>query len=298
VVTAGGQRTVIAALTPRAYCDPCSGHIAECLDELPSAYGRLEAELGESSRRGQAVHVPFGPRLPLRENVDALMRRMAAILCAWEARVRATARLVPRDAAQPVDSPRSVSAAVETLSLNLGVLLALQPGWMTTTLPLELGRHGRPAVISAKTEDTYGDAEIVRLGVDCITVMTRLDGEAAGADILRLHYRCLAILGEVSGHADTLDGVPCRRCEDMALERAEPPSDPKLAVMWSVCASCRDQMDREDFTAWAAMYSRWADDSGLVCKRCQGKRCDECVYPACACTGTHPLRRVLSGAQL
>jgi len=164
----------------------------------------------------------------------------------------------------------------------------LQPGWMTRMVPLAQGRHGQPAAISDAAVELYGDSEIVRVGVDQVTLMTQLGGEAAGAEILRLHYRSLAILGEVSEQAETLDGVPCRKCEDMALERAEPPSDPSLPAMWSQCASCRDQMSHEDFAAWAAMYAKWAEDMALTCKRCQGERCSECVYPGCGCQSAQP----------
>jgi hypothetical protein len=82
----------------------------------------------------------------------------------------------------------------------------------------------------------------------------------------------------------------------MALERAEPPSDPALPVMWSQCASCRDQMNREDFTAWAAMYAKWADGSGLTCSRCQQGRHGECIYSGCACSAPqdHAARRAVA----
>ena len=65
----------------------------------------------------------------------------------------------------------------------------------------------------------------------------------------------------------------------MALERAEPPSDPSLPAMYSQCASCHAQMSREDFTAWAAMYAAWADDCALVCRRCKGGNCATAPTP-------------------
>ena len=338
ITTEDGKAVITPAFTPRAYCEKCWAHICECLNELPQAYGRLGDELGEPSRRGEAVRVPFGPRLPLRENVDALMRLMATTLCGWEARVRAQLR-APRDPGKPVHTAEAVAAAAGTLVIQQSVLLALQPKWMTRTYPLPAGKpgdaHHRPgpgacrrcgrvitysaasglwwaadgtseitapcehepqevpvaqpwAPVPPDLEAEHADREIVRLGVDYVALMVELGAKDAGTEILRLHYRAQAILGECGQQAETLDGVPCRKCEDMALERAEPPSDPALPAMWSQCASCRDQMSHEDFAAWAAMYAKWADDAAPTCKRCQAERCGECVYPGCACQSPQP----------
>lgn len=291
VSTVDGKPVITAALTYRAYCDRCAAHIGECLDALPAAYVRLHGELGEAPRRGQMSHVPFGPRLPLREDIDALMRHMAVTLCSWEARVRAVARLEPRNPELAVDTARSVEQSAEKLATHLEVLLALQPGWMVRAVPLAPGRHGKPAAICDEAGmllerlEPIAETDIIRLGVDFIATLVTLDGQDAGREILQLHYKALSTLGETRQQAETLDGVPCRNpeCEDMALERAEPPSDPSLPAMYSQCASCHAQMSREDFTAWAAMYAAWADDSALVCRRCKGGRCRECTYSRCAC---------------
>jgi hypothetical protein len=317
VSTVNGETVITGALTPRAYCDMCTSHIRDCVLGLPGSWHLLGAGIGERPRTGQNSRSPFGPRLPLRENVDALMRLTAVILCGWEARIRVTARLTGRDALAPVHTIGAVKDAAGTIDRNLGVLLALQPGWMTRTVSLQRGpalgtttsrwaaRVGQPPIIADKAtgelveqlRDLAG-AEIVRLGVDHVTLLTQAGGEDAGAEILRLHYRALAILGEVGQRADTLDGVPCKSCEDMALEMAEPPSDPRLPAMYSQCASCRGQMSREDFIAWSAMYAKWADDLRLTCRRCQAQNCGECAYGLCACPADvpHPRRRVSSAA--
>ena len=91
---------------------------------------------------------------------------------------------------------------------------------------------------------------------------------------------------EIVRQRETLDGVPCRRCEAMALERAEPPSDPSKEAMWSECRECRDQMAKGGFDAWSAMYARWAESSGVACRRCQAGRCAECQWHACSCAAT------------
>jgi len=311
------------ARTPRSFCDDCAARIERCVGELPSAYGRLGAEIGMMPRRGQVTRSPFGPRLPLREDVDALMRLMACAVRGWEARVRAQVRWTP-PAPFPVDSAESVTRAAVTLTRdqNPGVLLALQPGWMTRSFSLHPGRRNPPAVdictlcgvagwyehfqmntghpyTTASQPDSLlaeldelaaagmGECEIVRMGVDFICVMTRLDGTAAGHEILHLHYRARRLLGETKAPRESFDGVPCRQCGDMgSLERAEPPSDPKIAAMHSRCASCGHAMDAKTYGQWAAWYSRWAQTAGpKTCKRCQRGKHDECAWSACSHDG-------------
>jgi len=255
IVTAGdGSRSVRPGLTSRGFCDPCRQHIAACLAELPSAYGRLEGELAERSRGSGTVRSPLGPRTPLREDVDALMRLLAETLAGWHERVAVVARLAMPDTAlsRQRDITRAVGHSAAVLEAHLTVLIALPPGPMW-----------RPR----------GDA----------MVLEDLAGTDAGHEILRLHYRCRAVLGETRAQPEILDGVPCKMCEAMALERAEPPSDPKREAMWSVCAACRHTMSLKDFRAWADWYARWAERAAPVCRRCQSGRCDECAWQACPC---------------
>ena len=88
-----GQRIVSPRRTYRNYCDPCAGYLAGCADELGDLYQRLEDAIGDPLQAEVRVHSPFGPQLPLREDIDAHMRLMAALLPGWEDRVSATARL-------------------------------------------------------------------------------------------------------------------------------------------------------------------------------------------------------------
>ena len=131
-----------------------------------------------------------------------------------------------------------------------------------------------------------GDDEITVCGDGWVRVMTRRDGRSAGLEILELHYRGRRLAGCVPAPRVRLDGVPCRRqdCDQMALELAEPPSDPSLPAMHSRCAACRDEMTREEYDEWAARYARWAQSAGTFpCSRCRLGRCGECRWDACQC---------------
>lgn len=264
IITENGERVIIPARTYSAFCPACRDLIGRCLTELPAAYGRLAQEIGEPVRRNSSVRTPLGPSLPLRADVDDVMRSICEILQSWEERVRDIARLsvIDTEASRRRDMAAAVARAVITLSPRLDVLFALEDGPMVRAVPVP-GHKGEPEQIT----------------------LADLDGRDAGEEILRLHRRAQLILGEAASRPETLDGVPCKRCEAMSLERAEPPSDPSREAMWSQCCvlSCRHQMTRRDFDAWSAWYAKWASSSGIDCRRCQQDRHGECQWKACAC---------------
>jgi hypothetical protein len=300
---------------PRAYCDRDRGVILSKLGDLPGGYDRLGEEMEELRAAGSALRMPFGPKLPLHEGMDALRSEMARTLVAWHARVAGLARLSMPDAEALFSRPRTAlarSVAVLCAETHIDTLLGLQPGWMTRYVPVALRglpevsrdpiarpRH-RVAAADWRPDETvaagrrfaplppevaqdYADCEIVSVGPGSIKLLVLLDGADAGLDIFSLHRRCQRLLGEVAGQAEILEGVPCRECEDFALERAEPPSDPAREAMYSVCWSCRHHMDLDTYRAWAAWYSRWADGARLECRRCHLGMHETCEYGRCQC---------------
>ena len=80
-----GERVVTPALTPRPYCDLCQDHIARCAADLPGFWVRLAAMIGDPLQAEVQVHAPFGPQVPLREDVDAHLRLTAVTLGGWAA---------------------------------------------------------------------------------------------------------------------------------------------------------------------------------------------------------------------
>lgn len=274
-------------LSYQAFCQPDTVLIAERLKELPEAFARLEADLGSPVRRNEMIRVPFGPAIPLSEYYDGLMRDIAPGLCSWAARVRALHRLTPIRPGS-VLSPQTIKDAAGTLSKgqNLSALLALQPGWMTRTKPLKPGRRWWQPPDMTELLEEFGDCEIVRLGVDYVTLMIQLDGTHAGMEIFDWHRRCQLALGECAAKPEILDGIPCRVCGGFGLLRAELPSDPGTDPDWSRCPelSCGDRMDKPTYDAWVNRYKTWAEDAGpLTCQRCSRGDCDQCIYPGCDC---------------
>jgi hypothetical protein len=257
-----GERKIIPARTYGAFCPACEGLIRSCLAELPAAYVRLGAETAELHRRNVSGHSPFGPRLPFDASYDELQRSIAEVLLSWEERTRTVARLSVLDTqlSRRRDQAEAVTQAAQILGAHLTALLALGPEPMMRSLP-------------------------ARSMPDDVT-MLELGGRDAGDEVLALHRRALLVLGEIVRQRERLDGIPCRECEAMCLVRAEPPSDPEREAMHSLCTECGDMMDRAEFGEWSARYAKWAESSGVTCRRCQGGRCAECQWRACSCAAS------------
>jgi hypothetical protein len=118
------------------------------------------------------------------------------------------------------------------------------------------------------------------------TILAALSGAHAGLEIIDLHRRCLSALGEVATHPEVLDGVPCRVCGTLGLERAEPPSDPKAEADYSRCPalSCGDRMTLTTYRQWVKRYEAYIRSAGpLTCQRCQNGDCAECIFAGCEC---------------
>jgi hypothetical protein len=236
-------------------------------------------------RTGKAIRMPPGPREPIRLEIDALVREMAAVLGSWHERVAAVAHLMPPDTEAAVMHPmEAVRDAEQALTRNLDAMLALPPEPMFRAMAtpkaaqeqIEGTRPSRPWADPDETGRVRPSGEV--------HMFPQLSGVHAGREILDLHHRARKVTGEVRARPEPFDGVPCRQCEDMALERAEPPSDPEQPAMHSRCTSCRHEMTREEYDAWVAMYRSWAEGTpGLACRRCQKGDHDQCAWGRCAC---------------
>lgn len=273
-VIANGE--ISAAATPRNFCDACVTEIGTCLADLPRCWWRAYEELGQlgGGRKRTGPRPPAGSRLPMLPGPDVLMRSIVECLLSWDDRIRQVKNLSHankdrgrRDA--PAEILKELARAANLLGEFMGPLLALDDG-------------GQQAEMMRWHDGGGPEEMILWLGNGTIDT-AKLGGTAAGLEILALHGRARGLLGETRPQPETLDGIPCKRCEAMSLERAEPPSDPTREAMWSRCAGCLDTMTLRDFRAWVKWYSEWADKAGLTCRRCAAQRHDECSYTGCGC---------------
>jgi len=273
------------ALTFQQFCPACRGRIAACLAQLPFACIVMLAQIGQRPKTGKAVRVPPGPREPIRLEVDALVREIGAVLGSWHERVADVARLSAPDievaVRHPVEAARDAAAV---LGAHLDALLALPAEPMVRVFysPKAAEDQAAGRDPSRPWSAPGEDGRVLHSGEAYL--LPCLSGVHAGREILDLHHRARKVTGETKARPEAFDGVPCRTCEAMSLERAEPPSDPKRPADHSRCADCGDVMDRKTFDEWVSWYQGWAKAAtGLTCRRCQGGRHDECKWDACAC---------------
>jgi hypothetical protein len=239
VTTARGER--IAPYGPRAFCDRDRGRVESALAELPRLYAALGAELGSPAQGTGTVRSPFGPKLPLRTGIDALMRLYAEVLTSWHERVAAVASLTPPP--EQVRAGYAIARAVDILTPRLDALLALEPEPMRRA-------------VSHRELELLGTVDgIVRPGY--AVTMPDLSGADAGLEILALHRRSRAVLGETRERPVELLGVPCRECDYLALRRAELPSDPAEDGPWSECSECGAVMDEAEYQEWVALCAAY-----------------------------------------
>lgn len=246
IVIEQGTRTVLAAVTPRAYCQGCQDHIGLCLDGDPddgcrngmlALYGRLHREIGEARQAEIMVKVPFGPSLPLSAAIDAQMRAMTETLCSWEERCRDIDSLSDLGPAgnRPQDSADDLERSLRILSPRLNILLSLMPQEMPRSVP----------AWAVREEDQ--DCEILAFNGHTVTIAPRLGGEHAGQEILHLHYMARRLLLETSPPMPLLPDFRCRVCEQKLLRKAAPPWHEDGEWYWSRCDGCGDECTREDY---------------------------------------------------
>jgi hypothetical protein len=215
------------------------------LGQMAAQFVHLAAEIGNPVKNGQMIRMPFGPRIPIRIDVDTLMRAIVESLSSWHERVADAADLsYPLTAHSRLQRQMvAVRNAGRVMVHRIDVLLAMerQPMDRTRKVTTERDPKGRAAEDVIETEF--------------------LDGADAGMEIFTLRYLCRAVLGETKARPEELLGVPCRReeCDKLALRRAELPSDPKAPVWWSECSECGDRLTEAEYRDWTVRYARWAD---------------------------------------
>jgi hypothetical protein len=297
----GAQRR--PALTYQAFCQPDTALIATYLSPdagLPAAYRRLAADIGNPARRREMVRVPFGPRMPLSEYYDLLMRRTAEVLGSYEERVRTAANLVPADTRRSSlralwSGEAAVAGSAQILSAHLSALLALPAGPVIRHIPAAEVKAATDPRRAMPLAPWWQGAVVCSSAYGTAAILAMMDGAGAGIEILDLHRRCLAALGEIAANPELLDGIPCRSCGVMGLERAEPPADPETEADYSRCPdpACGDRMKLATYRAWVKRYEAWARSlEPLTCQRCANGDCGECIYPGCQCATEGHLRDV------
>ncbi len=256
-----GKPRTEPARSYQSFCHADRGDILDKLTQLPGKYADLTDAIGEDAQGdGRRSGKMVAPPLPLRGDIDALMRQIVAVLASWHARIADLAQLTPVD----IETARlggyeTVRRAVDVIAgrnpdadvhqTRIDMLLGLQPAPMLRLVSIAPRRDDDTTipVLAAPIQDRFPGADVVRYGLDWVEIGTRLDGTHAGLEILHLQYRCRSLLGETRPQMERLVGVACYECGLKALRRAQPPGDDRSIAFYSRCDACRHKMTEPEY---------------------------------------------------
>jgi hypothetical protein len=228
----------VPAQTPRAFCDKDARWITACLLVLPGCYDALERELGEKSGTRERVSGSRTPPVPVRLDIDALLREHVHILSSWHERVAAAANLdFPYARVSRLRRDRqAVHRAVDVIAPRMSALFALEPGLMTRYVRITTDTGGvKP-----------GDAGFVRAAAGYAEVDRELSGADAGEDILRLYGKAVHVLGQFLEREEM--GAPCPKCDSLTMISTA--GEDRLQ-----CAMCKYQPDEKEYARWTKLLT-------------------------------------------
>jgi hypothetical protein len=237
-----GTQVTAPAQTCAPFCEKCRLGVLRTLGDIPELWVRLHCELGNKGQASERVTMSRRSAwLPLRADIDALLREHLDILASWDERVRLAAGLVLPDTQEQRKRPdhgRMVAAFCATLAAHLDRLLGLPADAMARSFPLhDLSRI--PEGAYGRTNRAGGYAEVT---VD-------LSGADAGEEILSLRYRARSVLGETK-MTERLD-VPCPdpACDLLMLVRVQG-SD-----YAAECQACQRLLTANEYIQWVRLYA-------------------------------------------
>jgi len=236
-----GERVIIPALTRETFCSKCQLQVYRSLGDIPELWVRLHCELGNKGQASERVTMSRTAPLPLRADIDALLREHLDILASWDERVRFAAGLVLPDTQEQRRRPdhgRMVDGFCRTLAVNLDHLLALPADPMARSYPLhDLSRIPEGAYGRTNRAGGYAD------------VTVDLSGADAGDEILALRYRSRSVLGETR-MTERLD-VPCPdpACDMLMLVRQQG------SEYAAECRACGRLLTDQEYHAWTRLYA-------------------------------------------
>ncbi|MEE2040227.1 hypothetical protein Q8791_23710 [Nocardiopsis sp. CT-R113] len=121
------------ARTPHTFCDPCAGHIADRIRDLPTVYRELREQYGIQRTAADddvRVHTSrVNPSIPVREDLDALLTEIETTVAAYEDRVRQVLGMGPAPRVSWAHRAARVDQACTLLAAKVVVLTDLPMEW-------------------------------------------------------------------------------------------------------------------------------------------------------------------------
>jgi len=264
---------------PRAFCDSDARIIEAALRAFPATWARLWPALLDHVTGEILVRIPFGPSVPVRCDVDEVMRAITDCAIAWHERVaRVDPTLTPPDTQEQRaralgrHAQDVVRESARVLRERVSVLTGLQPEPMTRPVLVAAIGCGTPAAdpgrgwgerVAAAAGLSRGsggwDAAVAAATPRPApgTVIVEAGGADAGSKVLRLDYLARAVMGETNPDLDKLLGVQCEGCGHRSLRRAAPPMHEGDQLYFAACDDCHAMFTDEEFRVWLSYLVRF-----------------------------------------
>jgi hypothetical protein len=239
-----GNRVAGWADLPVPFCRRDTAAISRAVTGLPEQFVLLTMALGEKTRiTDDRVSGSRTPPVPVRLDVDALIWDMVLIVCSWDERVADREKLT-RPSTWLLRYRRhqvAIPAAVTAIAPRLRDVLTYPAQTMFRVYGLKAAELLPPGqVVHVNRIGGYAEA------------LVDMDGAAAGTEFLRLERRCRHALGQTLPPPVELEGIPCKRCDQLALQVAPEPE------YRSACANCGDLLTAAEYKTWIDQYAAWA----------------------------------------
>lgn len=197
------------ALGPRVLCTNDRAYLVETINRIPEVYLELCLMIGAKGGVANGPRVSGGgknPPIPLRVDVDALMRDVIDVISSWDERVRIVMKL-----SEPIRTRRrqngfAMATTCEFLAKHVDALLSLESAWMWRN------------VDDTRVKDLPKDAiTVTHDDASWLSYETEMAGADAALELFSLFSRCRSKLGHTPRHQDLL--TPCWQCEQRMLRR-------------------------------------------------------------------------------
>ena len=184
-------------------CSSCRRNLVRALEDLPELYVALYVALepGSASAHDRVSGSRSAP-LPLRADVEILMRQVLDVILCWEEVVRDVARLSPP--AHGRAGP-ALTSACRLLGAHTSTLLALPATAVSRRVP------------AGQVRDIAGDVTGQVTAAGDAFIQVTVDGPGAADELVDVARRCEGLLGRSRGK-DRKPGL-CPACDRAALVR-------------------------------------------------------------------------------
>lgn len=197
------------ALGPRVLCANDRAYLIETIKRIPEVYLELYLMLGVKGSAPSGPRVSGGgktPPIPLRADIDALMRDVIDVTTSWSDQIRAVMKISDQVLTRRRQNGFAMATTCEFIAKHVDTLLSLESTWVWRSMDITRVKN-LPEYVVVVPHDDAG----------WLSYETEMSGADAALELFALFSRCRAKLGHTPKHQDLV--TPCWSCEQRMLRR-------------------------------------------------------------------------------